>query len=60
MPPRWSEVNHKLAIRTHTIRTAVRRMKRLKAGDPPLGILDDKPGLVQALERLAARLEAVG
>lgn len=50
MPPRWSEVNHKLAIRTHTIRTAVKRMKRLKAGDPPLGILDDKPGLVQALE----------
>jgi len=60
MPLRWSEVNSKLNIRRHTIRTAAARMKRLKGGDPLLGVLEDKPGLVSALERLAARLPPAG
>ena len=52
-PLRWSEVTNKLDIRKHTIKTVPARMKRLKGGDPLLGVLDDKPDLMGALGRLA-------
>ena len=55
MPLKWSEVTSKLDIRKHTIKTVPARMKRLKGGDPLLGVLDDKPDLMGALERLARR-----
>ncbi len=45
----------KLDIRKHTIKTVPARMKRLKGGDPLLGVLDDKPDLMGALERLDRR-----
>ncbi len=54
-PLRWSEVTNRLDIRKHTIKTVPTRMKRLKGGDPLLGVLGDKPALMGALERLAAR-----
>ena len=54
-PLRWSEVTSKLDIRKHTIKTVPGRMKRLKGGDPLLRVLDDKPDLIGALGRLAAR-----
>ncbi len=54
-PLRWSEVTKRLDIRKHTIKTVPARMKRLKGGDPFLGILEDRPDLIGALERLAGR-----
>lgn len=54
-PLRWSEVTKRLDIRKHTIRTVPARMKRLKGGDPFLAVLDDRPDLIGALERLARR-----
>ena len=54
-PLRWSEVTNKLDIRKHTIRSVPKRMKRLEGGDPLLGVLNDKPDLAGALERLARR-----
>ena len=54
-PLKWSEVTGKLDIRKHTIQTVAARMKRLKGGDPMIGVLDDKPDLMTALERLSER-----
>jgi bifunctional non-homologous end joining protein LigD len=54
-PLKWSEVKKGLDIRKHTIRTVPARMKRLKDGDPFLGVLDDRPDLIGALHRLAGR-----
>ena len=54
-PLRWSEVTKTLDIRKHTIRTVPARMKRLKGGDPFLGVLADRPDLIGALERLVGR-----
>ena len=54
-PLRWSEVTGRLDIRKHTIKTVPARMKRLKGGDPFLGVLKDRPDLIGALERLARR-----
>ncbi len=55
MPLSWSEVTAKLDPHKFTIRTAVARMKRLKA-DPLLPLLELKPDLFSALERLQGRL----
>lgn len=50
-PLKWSEVNKRLTIASHTIKSVPRRMKRL--GDDPLrAVLDLEPDLLAALERL--------
>ena len=54
-PLRWSEVTARLDVRKHTIKTVPARMKRLKSGDPFLGVLEDRPDLIGALGRLALR-----
>lgn len=54
-PLKWSEVTSKLDIRKHTLRSVPARMKRLRGGDPLAGVLDDKPDLGRALERLGRR-----
>ncbi len=54
MPLRWSEVNSKLDIRSHTIKNAVARMKKLKR-DPLRDVLTMSPDLANAIERLGKR-----
>jgi bifunctional non-homologous end joining protein LigD len=54
MPLEWREVVPSLDIRRFTIRTALRRMAQKKA-DPMRPVLDDRPDLVTALEKLYAR-----
>ncbi len=54
-PITWREVTPKLDIRAFTIRNVPARMKKLKQ-DPLIGIMDEKPDLMSALERLHARL----
>src|SRR5437870_10166144 len=56
MPPAWSDVTPKLDIRKFTIANAPARMKKLK-DDPLRAVLEEKPDLVSALEKLHARLE---
>jgi bifunctional non-homologous end joining protein LigD len=55
MPLEWREVTPKLDIRKFTIRNAPARMKKLR-GDPLLAVLDEKPDLMSALEKLHGRL----
>jgi len=55
MPLKWSEVTSKLDIRKFTIANALARMKKLK-DDPLLPVLELRPDLVSALERLHARV----
>jgi len=55
MPLKWNEVTPKLDIRTFTIANAPTRMKKLKE-DPLRPVLDLKPDLLHALERLQSRL----
>jgi bifunctional non-homologous end joining protein LigD len=55
MPLTWAEVTPQLDIRKFTIESAPARMRRLKE-DPLRPVLDLKPDLVSALERLHARL----
>ena len=50
-PLKWSEVNKRLAIENHTIKSVPRRMKRL-GEDPLRSVLDIEPDLLGALERL--------
>jgi len=54
-PLLWREVGPKLDIRRFAIRSVPTRMKKLQ-DDPLLPVLDAKPDLVAALERLHARL----
>jgi bifunctional non-homologous end joining protein LigD len=56
MPLAWREVNKKLDIRKHTIKTAPERFKKLK-GDPLVGVLEVVPDLAEALGRLQAEME---
>src|SRR5437773_2490997 len=54
MPLLWREVGPKLDIRRFTIRSVPARMQKLR-DDPLLPVLDARPDLVAALERLHAR-----
>jgi bifunctional non-homologous end joining protein LigD len=54
-PLRWSEVDGRLDPARFTIRTVPARARRLRA-DPLLPVLREKPDLLPALGRLAARL----
>jgi len=56
MPLEWREVNRRLDIRRHTIKTAPGRMGRLKE-DPLAPVLESVPDLGAALERLMGELE---
>jgi DNA primase len=55
MPLRWRDVGPKIDLRDYTIRTAPRRLARMKE-DPLRAVLTVVPDLPGALERLAARL----
>jgi bifunctional non-homologous end joining protein LigD len=54
-PLEWDEVNDKLDIRTHTIRTVPERLAKMQH-DPMRPLLEQKPDLVRALEGLYGRL----
>ncbi|HEX3234202.1 MAG TPA: DNA ligase D [Gemmatimonadales bacterium] len=55
VPLSWREVNRKLDIRAHTIKTVPQRMRKL-AADPLAEVLELSPDLVGALERLMKEL----
>ena len=55
VPLAWREVNRKLDIRKHTIRTVPERMRKLKT-DPLAEVLELSPALGAALERLMEEL----
>jgi bifunctional non-homologous end joining protein LigD len=55
VPLAWREVNRKLDIRRHTIRTVPERMRKLKT-DPLAEVLELSPDLGAALERLMEEL----
>jgi bifunctional non-homologous end joining protein LigD len=57
VPLAWREVNRKLDIRRHTIRTVPERMRKLKT-DPLAEVLELSPDLGGALERLMEELRA--
>ena len=54
-PLRWREVNAKLDLRAHTMKTVPERMKKLKT-DPLVEVIDLVPDLGYALRRLQAEL----
>ncbi len=56
VPLAWREVNRKLDIRKHTIRTVPERMKKLKT-DPLAEVLELEPDLGAALGRLMERMK---
>jgi bifunctional non-homologous end joining protein LigD len=53
-PLRWSEVTEELDVRRFTIANVPERMLKLKR-DPLRGVLDQKPDIPAALERLRDR-----
>jgi bifunctional non-homologous end joining protein LigD len=55
MPLLWSEVTDELNIRSFTMPTVVARMRKLKR-DPLREVLDLRPDLPTALDRLSSRL----
>ncbi|MGD8730014.1 MAG: DNA ligase D, partial [Gemmatimonadota bacterium] len=55
-PLEWREVNKRLRIESHTIKSVPRRMKRLEA-DPMRPVLDLEPDLLGALDRLTRWLD---
>lgn len=55
VPLAWREVNRKLDIRRHTIRTVPERMRKLGT-DPLAEVLELSPDLGEALERLMEEL----
>ena len=55
MPLDWREVNQKLDIRRHTIRTVPERMRKLEA-DPLAAVLELTPDLGAALGALMEEL----
>ena len=55
VPLAWREVNDRLDIRAHTIRTVPERMRKLRA-DPLALVLEQEPDLGAALERLTGDL----
>jgi bifunctional non-homologous end joining protein LigD len=55
-PLKWSEVNARLDIGAHTIKTVPDRMKRMKV-DPLAEVLDLEPDLNAALSLLGGRFE---
>ncbi len=59
MPLSWSEVRPGLDLGKFTIRTAPRRMQRLRR-DPMRGVLEERPEVLRALERLQRRLAGAG
>jgi bifunctional non-homologous end joining protein LigD len=54
MPLEWREVNQKLDLAKHTIKTALKRMEKLER-DPFLPVLEIRPDLPAVLERLLQR-----
>jgi bifunctional non-homologous end joining protein LigD len=56
-PLTWREVNARLDIQRHTIRTVPKRLQKMK-DDPLRPVLDLKPDLMSALQRLYERLES--
>ena len=55
VPLAWREVNDRLDIRAHTIRTVPGRIRKLRA-DPLAAVLEQEPDLGAALERLTGDL----
>ena len=55
VPLAWREVNRKLDIRKHTIRTVPARMRKLRT-DPLADVIEVSPDLAGALERLMEEL----
>ena len=54
-PLHWHEVTPELDVRAFTIRSVPDRMRQL-GPDPLLAVLDEKPDLIEALQRLQAKL----
>jgi bifunctional non-homologous end joining protein LigD len=54
-PLTWREVNNKLTIEQHNIRTVPQRLARQKK-DPMAGVLEEAPDLVPVLEKLSKLL----
>ena len=55
-PLRWKEVKKGLRIDRFTIKSLPRRMRALKE-DPFLGVLEDEPDLLGALQKLQERMQ---
>ena len=52
----WSQVRRSLNIRKYTLATAPQYLRK-RGEDPMIGVLDEKPDLLQAMTRLEARIQ---